>query len=117
MPPENIWEVLLMTKSELEKKWASRIAAYRASGQTQIAFCKAEGVSHRQLCYWLRKETQKGPVQIDSHKWIPVEVSNKRQTYESSSIQIKLGLAEVVVKSGFDQELLLGVLRTLRSLC
>ena len=45
-----------MTKAELQELWASRIAEYKMSGQSVKEWCAThEGVSPRQLWYWLRK--------------------------------------------------------------
>lgn len=66
-----------MTKQELQQQWKSRIAAYRASGLSQVAFCKAQNTSLRQLSYWLRKEAAKEIPPSTSTKWLPVEVSNQ----------------------------------------
>ncbi|MDN5348556.1 MAG: hypothetical protein PWP65_2121 [Clostridia bacterium] len=45
-----------MTKAELQKLWATRIAEYQASGQSVKEWCNSrKGISPRQLWYWLRK--------------------------------------------------------------
>ncbi|AUS95247.1 hypothetical protein CDQ84_19230 [Clostridium thermosuccinogenes] len=106
-----------MTKADLYQKWASIIAEYKSSGQTQTSFCKSAGISLRQLSYWLRKERQNGIIQSESPKWIPVEVDHKEHTGKGQSIEIKFGPAEVQVKPGFDQKHLLDVLMVLRELC
>lgn len=106
-----------MTKQELEQQWKSRIVAYRASGLTQVAFCKAQNISLRQLSYWLRKEAMKGIPSDKTTQWLPVNLSNQGVASEDISLHIKIGPAVVEVKPGFDQKLLLDVERTLRALC
>ncbi|SHJ80706.1 IS66 family insertion sequence element accessory protein TnpA, partial [Desulfofundulus thermosubterraneus] len=45
-----------MTKAEREALWETRIAEYKMSGQSVREWCAAhEGISPRQLWYWLRK--------------------------------------------------------------
>ncbi|WP_279286349.1 IS66 family insertion sequence element accessory protein TnpA [Desulfofundulus sp. TPOSR] len=40
-----------MTRNELQKLWETRIAEYRASGQSAKAWCAAHNVTPRQLWY------------------------------------------------------------------
>jgi len=106
-----------MTKNELRKQWSDRIAAYKASGLTQAAFCEAQGVSTRQLSYWLRKETMQQISPEKTTRWLPVKLIDQGSTSGDNSLHIKLGPAIVEVRPGFDQKLLLDVLKTLGTLC
>jgi transposase-like protein len=48
----------MMTKTErdeLRKKWETRIADFKKSGQTAAQYCKDNGLKPAQLGYWLRK--------------------------------------------------------------
>lgn len=69
-----------MTKNELRKQWSDRIAAYKASGLTQAAFCEAQGVSTRQLSYWLRKETMQQISPEKTTRWLPVKLIDQGST-------------------------------------
>lgn len=35
--------------------WRTQIAAWRESGQSQVAYCKANNLSYSQFVYWRRK--------------------------------------------------------------
>jgi len=106
-----------MTKQELQQHWKERIAAYRASGLSQVAFCREQDISLRQLSYWLRKEAKKETVTATSTRWLPVEINNQGAASENNSLQIKMGPASIEIRPGFDQKLLLDVLKTLKVLC
>lgn len=45
------------TKLDLEKQryWLALIKRWQASGMTQMAFCKQEGISDKQFYYWYRQ--------------------------------------------------------------
>ncbi|WP_420825483.1 IS66 family insertion sequence element accessory protein TnpA [Thermanaerosceptrum fracticalcis] len=45
---------VFMTKAERQKEWETRIAEYRASGQSVKEWCAAHNVKPQQLWYWLR---------------------------------------------------------------
>lgn len=114
-------EELSMTKQEVKQQWKDRIAAYRASGLSQAAWCKENNVSLRQLSYWLKKEGANETPLAASTKWLPVEISSQSADSEkilsNNSLHIKIGPAVVEVKPGFNQKLLLDVVRTLRTIC
>ncbi len=45
----------------LAEHWRHHIDAWRASGQSQSAFCKANGLNYHRFCYWRRKFPQPPP--------------------------------------------------------
>lgn len=102
---------------ELHRKWASIIASYRSSGQTKTEFCKTAGITPRQLWYWMKKEEANELAGSEPTKWIPMEVGDDILIQDLDVIQIKVGVAKVEVKPGFNQKHLLDVLTVLRSLC
>ncbi|OIQ58572.1 IS66 family insertion sequence element accessory protein TnpA [Neomoorella thermoacetica] len=108
-----------MTKAELQELWASRIAEYRDSGQSVKEWCAThEGVSPRQLWYWLRKyKNQNGVLSVQSTRWLPVEVSEQSSGVHGNPLLIRIGQADIEVKPGFDPALLSQVVRVLVELC
>ncbi|MDI3538260.1 MAG: hypothetical protein PWQ13_283 [Bacillota bacterium] len=89
-----------MTKAELRQEWERRIAEYRASGQSAKEWCAAHNVTPRQLWYRLKKyKTRMNPL---------------RQTNE---LLIRVGLAGIEVRPGFDLALLAKVVKVLMPVC
>ena len=97
-----------MTKAERKSVWETRVAQYRASGQSASAWCAENKVSVCQLYYWLKKNCAQPPV------WIPVEI---QEPYGESFLCVRVGRAAIEVKAGFDPELLLKVVQTVGALC
>lgn len=98
----------------LQAVWTERIQAYQASGQTMKAWCAEQNLTVHQLKYWLYKAQR--PNQVDSVTiFRPVSVT--RQAASTESLQIQVGPARIVVRSGFEPELLRDVVEALTPLC
>lgn len=106
-----------MVKQELRRQWQERIAAYKASGLSQSAFCREQNISLRQLSYWLRKENLKFSPTKASPTWVPLEINMQEDSHPGNTLLVKVGAATVEVKPGFNQKLLLDVVRTMSVLC
>ena len=108
-----------MTKGERQELWATRIAEYQASGQSVKEWCAShEGVSPRQLWYWLQKyKNQKEAFSNKSNQWLPIEISEQSSGVHGNSLLIRIGQAGIEVRPGFDPELLAQVIRVLVALC
>jgi transposase-like protein len=107
-----------MTKAERQKEWETRIAEYRASGQSVKEWCAAHNVKPQQLWYWLRRnKTQKDAPSIKPTQWLPVEVSEGEAMDQNNALVVKVGVASIEVKPGFDPALLAEIVRTLVPLC
>lgn len=103
-----------MTKAEREKEWETRIADFRASGQSAKDWCAANGLKTERLWYWLRRyKTDKA---TPSTQWIPVEVSEQLPKSKCNALLIRVGEASIEVKPGFDPGLLSQIVRAL-TLC
>jgi len=106
-----------MTKTERQGEWEARIAEYRASGQSAKAWCAAHNVTTRQLWYWLQKhKTKKNNPSAKATQWLPVKVSEQESIAQSNALVIKVGLASVEIRPGFDLALLSEILRILVAL-
>lgn len=76
-----------MTKKERQKLWETRLAKYRASGQSVTAWCREYNVNPQQLWYWRRKEKQ--PVaEENAVSWLPVDLSEIKS---QSSLLVRIG--------------------------
>ncbi len=106
-----------MTRAELQKLWEARIAEYRESGQSVKEWCAShEGISPRQLWYWLRKfKNQTTAPPESSNRWLPIEISE--QGSPEQSLLVKIGPASIEVRPGFDPALLTQVVQVLMALC
>ncbi len=111
-----------MNKSEREKLrevWRGRVAAFRASGQSGKAWCKANNQKPGQLWYWVKKikdeEAAETPGVAEPPKvtkWLPLEINEQPEKPESKLL-IKVGRAAVEVQPGFDPALLAEVVKAL----
>ncbi|MGI6284875.1 helix-turn-helix domain-containing protein [Neomoorella humiferrea] len=97
-----------MTKAELQALWETRIAEYKKSGQSVREWCASyEGVSSRQLWYWLRKyKNQDGVTRGKANRGLPVEISNQSFIEEDHTLLVKIGPVNIEVRPGFDPALL-----------
>jgi hypothetical protein len=107
-----------MTRAELQKEWETLIAEYRASGQSAKEWCAANDVKPERLWYWLRSQKTKenGPF-MKSTRWLPVAVSEQSPMEQGNSLLIRVGVACIEVKPGFDPALLSEIVRVLATSC
>ncbi len=102
-----------MFQSDRETKraaWAERIAEFQASGQRAPQWCAARELKLHQFRYWLKKLQRPVPAE-PSVRWLPVGLSDPEST-----LTVKVGVAAIEVKSGFDPQLLTTVVKTLSAL-
>ena len=118
-----------MTNAKRRKLWRARVADYRASGLTVRAWCEKNGVTDKQLRYWLARIDEESPVSegsepesgVEGSAWARVEIVEDASTVElgngrsvcsvGSQVSVRVGPAAIDVRSGFDPELLADVLR------
>ncbi len=105
-----------MTHKERRQQWKVKIEAYRASGLSAKEFCKQHNIKVRQLYYWLRKETLKEEAG-STVQWLPVNLSGQEDTSLSDFLTVKVGPAVIEVRQGFNEKLLLDVVKVLSTLC
>ena len=97
-----------MTKADIQNLWASRIAEFKASGQSVLAWCADQDVKPSRLWYWLRKERQASSETAIS--WLPLNLS---EAGFQTSLLVRVGQVAVEVRPGFDPKLLVDVVNTL----
>ncbi|WP_288010493.1 helix-turn-helix domain-containing protein [Kyrpidia sp.] len=107
-----------MTKAELaelRELWRTRVADFRASGQTGAAWCAAHQIKEHQLWYWVSKFKTEAPPQSQPH-FISIRVQDAPEGSEMA-LSVRVGPAIIEVRPGYDSDLLRDVVRTLASLC
>lgn len=100
-----------MKRKEKELYWTGQISAYRQSGEPLVQWCEKNDIKIHTMKYWLRKQS---PVSKESQEtaWVSCMVEEP----SSNTITLKIKNVEIEVMSGFQDELLLKVLRTLDQL-
>jgi len=107
-----------MTKAELRQEWSSRVADFKASGQSASAWCAAHDLPPHQLWYWLRKHKNIDTPTMMPSQWLSVELGEpKPSSAQGSALLVRVGQATVEVKPGFNPALLSDVVRILTALC
>lgn len=104
-----------MTKKpnlELRKEWERRIAEYKTSGQSQVKWCEANGLSIHQFRYWMKRIRNQHDENI-GNSWIPVVIEDLKPA-QSESLLVKVGSVSVEVNPGFNPSLLVEVIKVLK---
>ena len=100
-----------MKRKEKELYWTDQISEYRQSGESLVEWCEKNDVKLHTMKYWLRKQS---PVANEKPEtaWVSCMVEEPPK----EAITLKIKNVEIEVMSGFQDELLLKVLRTLDQL-
>jgi len=110
-----------MTQSALverREEWRRRVAEFRASGQSGLAWCAAQGIKPHLLYYWAKRFPPAENADGDGEtQWLPVDVSDSFGRQSSGCLLVRVGNAVVEVAPGFNPQLLADVVRTLTGLC
>ncbi|MGI6227154.1 MAG: IS66 family insertion sequence element accessory protein TnpA [Peptococcales bacterium] len=99
--------------TELRKKWESRVAAFKASGQSSKEWCEVNNLKINQLRYWVRKLRSTNEPTMKSPQWLSVELDKPEASIQNNSLIVRVGKVSIEVKSGFDPSLLSDVVKTL----
>lgn len=99
-----------MKRKEKEVYWSSKIEEYRSSGLSLIEWCETADVAVHNLKYWLRKQSPVTQSSVQETRWVSCAVEEPKE----NSIFLKINHVDIEVTSGYDEELLLQVIRTLR---
>lgn len=104
-----------MENVELLKEWQDRIAEYRASGLTKVAWCANAGYPVKRLQYWIARANKLARAS-EMRGWTRVEVADSTPA-SSSGISLRVGIARIEVEPGFDKAVLGEVMRVAASIC
>lgn len=88
--------------------WVEKIADFRASGLSGEKWCAINNQKTNRLWYWLKKLD---PQQEASVRWLPVDLSDP-----GPALTIRIGPAMIEVRSGFDPQLLVKVVKTVSAI-
>ena len=103
-----------MVDYEKQELWKERIEGFQASGLSQNAWCREQGLSAPQLRYWLKKlQDAAEEVTAVPRQWIPLET----KTTDEPKISVCIGDVVINIDKGFDEGLLADVVRVLVSAC
>lgn len=112
-----------MTESQARRheEWHERIVAFRASGQSKAAWCRAHGLKAHRLRLWekrfaeLAAERPSGEV---GPQWMAMTIAQQPEALKAAkNLVLRVGAAEVEVCTGFDAKLLGDVVRVLQATC
>ena len=98
-----------MKRKEKEQFWLEKINEYRESGMSLVQWCKDTDVATHNMNYWLRKQAPITKAVEQDTNWVSCIVNEPA----SDSIILKMKNVEIEVTSGFQEELLLQIIRTL----
>lgn len=101
-----------MKRKEKETYWLAKIEEYRASGLSLVDWCETGDVALHNMKYWLRKQS---PISRDLNQetdWVSCVIEEPKE----NSISLRINQVEIEVTSGYDETLLLQVIRVLRSI-
>ncbi|NMB11772.1 MAG: helix-turn-helix domain-containing protein [Firmicutes bacterium] len=103
-------------RAEKRTLWEERVTAFKASGQSVRRWCSEQGLPEHQLRYWLQRilpEVEHAK-QVRASRWVAIDTS---QQSISSGISLRIGAVVLEVQRGFDQQVLVDVLRSLMDIC
>ena len=121
---------MLWDMTETQRRWAERIAEWKASGQSLHEFAEGKPYRAKTLSWWgseLRRrglldraapKGRHGPARLEKMPTIAVaRVVARRSGAEASpatGVVVEVGGARVIVEPGFDAKVLGGVVRALQ---
>lgn len=101
-----------MKRKEKELYWTGKISEYRESGETLVQWCERKDIKIHTMKYWLRKQSHVSKKSQET-AWVSCLVE---EPSSETTLTLKIKNVEIEVMSGFQDELLLKVLRTLNQL-
>ena len=101
-----------MVDAEKQKLWEERLEIFLDSGLSQAAWCREQGLRSNQLGYWLRK-LKPGASVPNNTRWVSMQVPVSRE----SGVSLQVGNINLKIESGFDEQTLADVIRTVMTLC
>ena len=105
-----------LSADELRAFWRGHLAHWRASGQSQAAYCREHGLTDHRFRYWKRCFQPEGVADesSDPGRFLPVQLVSRSATSVDSGITVRLptGLG-LELRNGFDAEVLRSVVQAL----
>jgi hypothetical protein len=108
------------SRRAIREQWRQRIAQQRSGGQSVAAFCRDQGVSENSFYFWRRRlrEANAGTfVELRTSAAVAPEARPAGSEGFPFAIEIRLpGRRGLLVRRGFDRDLLIELVRTLEGL-
>jgi hypothetical protein len=113
-------------KPEDRTVWEKRVNEYRASGQSQAAWCKERNINPNTFNFWYLRfnseKTQPKQQTKKAVKWLAlntneIEIKPEANPAQTYTIDITIANVTIAVKPGFNPEHLLNIVKTLGKLC
>jgi hypothetical protein len=101
-----------MSRIKQRLEWEKRIEAFKASGLHATAWCKLHELKPHQFNYYLYKDKPLKQSTPPVTQWLSVEIEDS-EVNQMPSLLVKVGVATIEVKPGFDPALLCQLVRTL----
>lgn len=106
---------------QLKELWTSRLADFRASGESGRAWCERHQVSQDQFYYW-RQKLAKAEQSANRPQWLSlnlVDPASAEPTIDKAAdpILVHVCLARIEVRPGFDPTIVAEVVKALKNLC
>jgi hypothetical protein len=102
--------------TETEKKWSERVRDWRASGRSAEAYAKGREFKGSTLRFWgshLRRAGSSASAESGATPGVRMLRVVARSTPTEGTIEVIVGAARIVVRSGFDSGLLRQVVAAL----
>lgn len=111
----------MSTKQEARRnKWIAIVNEFNNSCLTQSDFSRKNNLDAKQLSSWIRKLKHNESLnQQTTREWVILEPKSPQKFSENlpNTLNIKIGYATIEVQDGFNSNLLVQVIDTLRSIC
>ncbi len=104
---------------ELRQIWRKRVDAFLDSGQSGAKWCTAHEIKEHQLWYWVRRfrDTSTTPSVKPSVNFVPLQVNKEPTPTGDSPLLVHVSNFAIEVRPGYNEQLLLSLVQTLKSLC
>ncbi len=106
-----------MKKEEVRNQWIARVAEFKASGLSQIAWCKTKNINNRTFSHWVTEFKNNTQQKVKQSNWISLKANDFEKKTKNLPLTVKIGKAVLDIDSEFDPKHLSEVLKVLYALC
>lgn len=103
---------IFLKRKEKEAYWSAKIKEYQNSGVALSEWCQTTEIAVHSMKYWLRKQSPVNHTADQETNWVACVVEESLE----HSISLKVNHVDIEVTSGYDETLLLQVIRTLHQI-
>lgn len=99
------------------KEWEKIIEEFNNSGKSQAQWCRDNDLKIKAFNFWYRKLNDSSMTENNKPKnqvnWMPVKIKSTIH----SKLNIKIGNTVIEIENGYDEKLLVSVIKTLEAIC